>query len=384
MIVEHHAPEFRQNMEASLLITTVIVSMDTGTSEAIYLVTALRFLGSIAGVALGLLIQTFEISLLSQRQTQLPFGGVIVLRLLTLAPPIFACVYYMKKYSRYLTVFLLIAINCPAVVLSQRSQAPLTIVLGTVFGSLTAVLTWIIFDRSSSETYLKESCIQTTTDILSLLQMGLARPNVDLTFTNHLKERIQTNILTGKQAYKQYSIWRSWLCSKTTHDFDPIYDRLRDLFFRASLLAIKEESDDSLQYFYGLIDAPIKSIISSIDETKTKIVWIFDEDIEFEHRMEIVEELIQGEFQDGIIMNFDGLTDAVELFGVEDQRYRQYIIEVKLSLHAFGKLLEAMIQTILDVPEREKQTTIIRDSLRYLFRDQMKPRDPSAEINTGE
>ena len=368
MIVEHHAPGLRQNVEANLLITTIIVSMDTGTSEAIYLVTVLRFLGSLTGVAVGLLIQAVELALISYRHSSLSLGGIIALRLVTLTPPIYACVYYMKRYPRYMTVFLLTAINCPAVVLSQRSHAALSIIIGTVFGSVTAILTWMIFDRSSSEKYLMHSCIETTHDILSLLQLGLDRPGMDLQTTTRLTEKIQANILSGEQAYTQYAIWRAWLCSKTVHNFDPIYDRLRDLFFRASLLAIKEESDESLQSFYGMISAPLRSIRMSMNEAKDKIGVIFDDDIDFEYRSKIVGDLIQQDFQDGIILNFESLSDTVALFDMTDVRHAQYMTEVILAIHAFGRLLEAMTQSILDIPEREREIARIHDSLRYLSR----------------
>ena len=368
MIVEHNAPEFRQNLEANLLITTVIVVMDFGTSEAIYFMTALRFLGSLTGIALGLLIQAFEIALISYRHSPLNLTGNIALRLLTLTPPIFACVYYMKKYPRYMTVFLLTAIHCPAVVLSNRSQGAVSVVIGTVFGSCTAILTWMIFDRSSSESYLKKSCAKTTLDILSLLQVGLDRSTIEPTSINRLKEEIQANIHNGKQAYNQYATWRSWLCSHTTHDFDPIYDRLRDLFFRASLLAVEESSDETLLYFHGIIGAPLKCINSSLERSKTRLHMIFDEEIDFVYRSRILGDLIQEDFQDGIILNFESLSDAAELFGVEEFRTRKYVLELHLAVEGFGRLIEAITESILDIPDRDSAKSKIYDSLRFLSR----------------
>ncbi len=368
MILEYYAPDFRRNMEAGILITTVIVIMDTGTSEAVYLLTCLRFLGSVVGVALGLVIQTIENSLLVSASLKLSSTGLLVLRLITLSPLIYACVYYMAKYPRYVTVFLVTAINCPAVVLSQRSQAALSVVIGTIFGSLSAIITSVIFDRSSSESYLTSSCAQTLRKIFSLFQLGLDRPQSNDAGISTLKEEIQSKILAGRHTYKQYATWRCWTCRETIHDYGPIYDVLDELFFRASLLTVKEDMDESLYYFYGLIGAPLRSIVSSIERWSPRIDAICNERLHMNQRSRIFEDLITRDYQDGIILHFVNISETVQEFGMNDSRYNQFLIELQLTIVVFGKLIEVMGCAFLEPSDHDYVVARVHDSHIFLTR----------------
>lgn len=368
MIMEYYAPDFRRNMEAGILIATVIVIMDTGTSEAAYLLTCLRFLGSALGVALGLVIQTIETSVLVSGSLKLSSTGLLVLRLITLSPLIYACVHFMAKYPRYVTVFLVTAINCPAVVLSQRSQAALSVVIGTIFGSMSAIITSAIFDRSSSESYLTSSCAQTMRKILSLLQLGLDRSQPNDVGISTLKEEIQGKIIAGRHTYKQYATWRSWTCRETSHDFGPFYDVLSELFYRSSLLTVKEDLDESLYYFYGLVGAPIRSIVSSIEMVKTKIEVLLDHDLQYEKRLRVCEDLITKDYQDGIILHFDNISETVQEFGMNDSRYYHFLIELQLAIIVMGKFIEILARGFLEPSDHEYIAALVQDSYLFLTR----------------
>ena len=365
ILLEFHSPEFRKNIEANLLLSTVIVIMDMGTSEAVYLGTILRFLGSIIGIGLGLLIQIIIFQVDSGATARGPaVAGTI--RLMALAPIIYLCAYYMRKYPRYQSVFLLTAINCPAVILSQRSYVALSVVIGTVVGSLAAIMTYVIFDRSSSDSFLVKTYSTTVQDVLSLIQAGLDRSRYEKQYIVILNTEIQKNMLMVRQTYKQYATWQSWLRLPTKHDFEPMYDSLCDLFFRSTVLAVDEQADDATHIYRGLIGAPVRCIVTSIDSIKMKLQDVFSGSIGPSERVTLLDDLVDSDLQDGIILHYEAILDAHFQFQTNEFRQQRFIMEISLCILALGNFMNLTTRTFLASEETERICTRINDSLEYL------------------
>jgi len=295
--------------------------------------TSFRVVGTLIGIGIGVSIEILEeiIEVHYRSASEIRSGRIgvndrdwilILYRLCTLTPIIYLCYAYTKKYPQYASVFLVIAIHCPAGVLAATLRSSLAVAIGAILGASIAVLTTIVFDRLSTESYLSVWSVEGINDTLTIFQLAITSDtSMQVQFETAAKA-VQRGLAKGENAFQQYTLWRRWTFRDVEHNFQALSDSLKLLLYRSYSLYVDSSEPcprtsgsvlfcDSCSLFDNKFDNIIRGMVSSLERIKEHMYIVFSKKTTSGERLEVIGNIIACNFQDGLVYGLQKLGEEI-------------------------------------------------------------------------
>ena len=245
--IEYFKPGRYLPMDAAGCVGTVLLIMDMGTTERLYIMTTLRVCGTIVGVTIGILLALTE----KQIQSHYREAGqlehrvlgvhdldwvIILYRIVTVGPLVFMAAVMMKRFPKYASAFLVLSIQCLAGLLAKNLRGSIAVATGGILGSVAAILSVILVTRFNSKCLLKANAQVLLDEILEITQMAIKADSQHLSeFTAHAQS-IHKIISHNDSAYDTYAQWRVWTRRECDPNLKVLISAARPLFYQSYAL----------------------------------------------------------------------------------------------------------------------------------------------------
>ncbi len=245
MVFEYYRKGNQLEIDSSLVVTTIVMLMESGTSEKFYYMTALRMLGILIGVAMGMTLAILE-TLIESTYKGTTLRGLnhlgahhldwvlILYRCVSLTPIIFVCSLYMRSFPRYTTVFLMVAMQCISTLLSPTLRDATAVAAGSLLALVVSVISMAGFRNYSSESLLMETHKKVFADIVGIMQLAMRPPDMhsDEQFAK-LTKAVEESFRLCDSSFEQYHVWRKWTGRNVDHDFAQLLVSARPLYYQS-------------------------------------------------------------------------------------------------------------------------------------------------------
>jgi hypothetical protein len=230
-------------IKTALVVSTIILIMEMGTSEKFYIKSSFRLIGVIVGTCIGMIYALIE-GVIQQYLGIEKLGTgtdnewiILIYRILILGPTIFITCVLMKIKPTYSHAFNTLSINvCTAAMLAADIYQALGAFTAVGVAAVLAVIALVLFEKFTTESYLMDTnriCIH---GVLSVVQLALTADPMDAEKFSKHSDSVHKNISAAESAQQTYTQWRSYTCRHVDHDFKTLVDPTRPLYYQAYAL----------------------------------------------------------------------------------------------------------------------------------------------------
>ena len=235
MVDERYYPQSPFALRAGTVIGATLMLMDMSSAEKFYLKVFHRTVGTVGGVALGLVYSIIEKEVVKNNQYKLDWV-LIVFRICLLIPTIFFSGVLGKIRPHYSYPLVVFAVQVPGGLFAHSVQDATGIALSSVCAVLVAVFSIVTFDNFNSESVLMTTSNKAIQGVLCIFQLAVeGRGDKSELFTK-TSESVHKAINSAESSISTYSDWRSLLCKSVDHDFNKIVRPLKPLFYQSYTL----------------------------------------------------------------------------------------------------------------------------------------------------
>ena len=337
-------------IKTSAVISTTIMIMEMGTSEKVYIKTASRIVGVIAGVILGMTYAVSERSLASYLNVTPPKNPadgphprewiLILFRVAILVPTIFVSALFMKikgEYSYGLTTF---AVHVGNSFLAQTLEAGLSIAVAALLAVATCVVSLVAFEKFTTATLMMDTnriCIH---GVLSVVQLSITSdPETQTQFATHC-DSVHKSISSAESAHETYEKWRRWTCRTSVQDFKALVKQARPLYYQAyslywgnvsayhaaeykSEILFCNELESYLRVFKPLVDELV-TVIERIKDSLSDLYGVNDKQKSKEEIDSVLKDIIANLLWNGLMR-------------IQQQLKREYLRNRKSCFSTIGQ-----------------------------------------------
>jgi hypothetical protein len=239
LIDQYYYPTSPVQLEAKDVVSAILLVMDLGTTEELYVSMVFRMAGMIGGVALGVGLSMGEQLIWNEYKASRKVWHeddwkLILYKSCVFAPILLTCTNMMKAFSRYAYPIVVFAVQVPTGLFAKGPQHAVTKIASAFAAMLVAVLAVIVFERLNTTALLTEANGRAITGVLRVCELAIeADPAKAEEFTEHSEEVHQT-LTQAESSIQTYFQWRSLtLREKSKKDFTLLVRPLRPLFYEA-------------------------------------------------------------------------------------------------------------------------------------------------------
>jgi len=226
-------------IKTAAVLSTIILIMEMGTSEKMYIKSTFRVIGVMIGICIGIVFALIESTVQKYLGIQSLGNGtdnewiILLFRVLVLGPSIFIVCILMKLKPTFAYGLNVAAINIPAAMLAKTIWQSLGVFVGVMMAAFLCVASLVIFEKFTTESYQMDTNRVCIHGVLSVFQLALTsdRSNGEK-FSKHA-DQVHKSISAAETAQDTYAQWRRYTCRDVTHDFKALVKPTRPLFYKA-------------------------------------------------------------------------------------------------------------------------------------------------------
>ena len=278
---------------AAVLSTTILI-MEMGTSEKLYVKSTFRIVGVMVGICIGIIFALIEETVQKYLGIDTLGSGtsnawvILLFRVLILGPSIFIVCILMKLKPTFAYGLNVTAINIPAAMLAKNIWQSLGVFVGVSMAAFLCVVSLIIFEKFTTESYQMDTNRVCIHGVLSVFQLALTsdRGNSEQ-FSKHA-DSVHKSISSAESAQDTYVQWRRYTCRDVIHDFKALVKATRPLFYKAYSLYWGNVSAfhadqyraellfcDTADKYDKLFRAQVDDLVRLIEETKDDLGLLY-------------------------------------------------------------------------------------------------------------
>ena len=226
-------------IKTAAVLSTIILIMEMGTSEKLYIKSTFRVIGVMVGICIGIVFALIESTVQKYLGIQTLGSGtdnewvILLFRVLVLGPSIFIVCILMKLKPTFAYGLNVAAINIPAAMLAKTIWQSLGVFVGIMMAAFLCVFALVIFEKFTTESYQMDTNRVCIHGVLSVFQLALTsdRENGEK-FSKHA-DSVHKSISAAESAQETYVQWRRYTCREVVHDFKALVKPTRPLFYKA-------------------------------------------------------------------------------------------------------------------------------------------------------
>lgn len=238
LIDELYYPKSPVELEPKDVISAVLLVMDLGNAEKLYLSTMARMLGMISGVFFGVALSLIEESIwISYKDTKKERHEddwkLILYKASVFAPIVFSCTLLMKRYPKLGFPIVVFAFQVPTGLFARNIRHAASKIMSSLAAAFVSILSIVIFERVNSTAILTEANERAIRGVIGVCEIAIEGDPLKVDEFYNNSETVHKALSQADSSITSYSQWRTYTCRDTIKDFSILSKPLGPLFYES-------------------------------------------------------------------------------------------------------------------------------------------------------